>query len=209
MEEHGRKRIGIMGGTFDPIHIVHLMLGERAYEQFHLDQVLFMPSGNPPHKILRRDGATDRQRLEMTALAIGDNPHFAMDSEEMLRGGFTYTNETLRELKRLHPDTDYFFIIGADSLMAFDTWKNPDIICQNCTLLTAVREGMDCTRMEEKRAALKKAYGASIFFLDSPNIDVSSTLLRKWYREKRSLRYYVPDPVLAYMREHHVYDADI
>lgn len=209
MSEQRRKRVGIMGGTFDPIHIAHLILGECAYEQFKLDTVLFMPSGNPPHKTERRDGASDKERLEMTALAVKDNPHFEVDSEEMLRLGLTYTNDTILNLKRQHPDTDYYFIIGGDSLMAFDTWKNPEIICQNCTLLAAVRDDLERSVMEEKIASLKKAYGARIYLLYSPNIDISSSQLREWYREKRSLRYYIPDSVLEYMEQHHVYDKDI
>lgn len=209
MSEQGRKRVGIMGGTFDPIHIAHLILGECAYEQFGLDTVLFMPSGNPPHKTHRTDGASDRDRLAMTALAVKDNPHFAVDSEEMFRRGFTYTNDTIQNLKHQHPETDYYFIIGGDSLMAFDTWKNPEIICQNCTLLAAVRDDLDHSVMEEKIARLQKAYGAKIHLLYSPHIDISSSQLRAWYRENRSLRYYVPDSVLEYIEQHHVYNKDI
>lgn len=209
MSGQGRKRVGIMGGTFDPIHIAHLILGECAYEQFQLDTVLFMPSGNPPHKMGRRDGASDKERLEMTALAVKDNPHFKLDSEEMRRRGLTYTNDTILNLKRQNPDTDYYFIIGGDSLMAFDTWKNPEIICENCTLLAAVRDDLDTAVMEKKIAGLKEAYGARIHLLYTPNMDISSSRLREWRREKRSLRYYVPDSVLAYIEEHHVYDKDI
>lgn len=209
MSEQGRKRIGIMGGTFDPIHIAHLILAECAYEQFQLDLVLFMPAGNPPHKVERRDGATDKERLEMTELAIRDNPHFGLDAEEMRRHGLTYTNDTIQNLKRQHPDTDYYFIIGGDSLMAFDTWKNPEIICRNCTLLAAVRDDLEVSVMEEKMARLRESYGARIHLLYSPGIDISSSQLREWHREKRSLRYYVPDPVLKYIEQHHVYDKEI
>ena len=119
-----RKRVGIMGGTFDPIHIGHLILGETAYEQFDLDQVLFMPAGNPPHKRRRLHRATDEQRSEMVRRAIASNPHFSLSLEEMNEDGFTYTYRTLERLKAEHPDTDYFFILGADSLFDFDKWKN-------------------------------------------------------------------------------------
>lgn len=205
MPEAHVKKVGIMGGTFDPIHIGHLILGECAYEQFHLDTVLFMPSGNPPHKANRPDGATARQRLEMTALAIQDNPNFSLYSGEMVRSGFTYTNDTVRMLKEQHPDTEYYFIIGGDSLMSFDTWKNPEIICRNCILLAAVRDHLAASQMEEKMTELRKRYGARIHMLYSTELDIASSQLRKWYREGRSLRYYVPDAVLEYMAENGVY----
>ena len=120
-----RKRVGIMGGTFDPIHIGHLILGETAYEQFDLDQVLFMPAGNPPHKRNRLHRATDEQRSEMVRRAIASNPHFSLSLEEMNEDGFTYTYRTLERLRAEHPDTDYFFILGADSLFDFDKWREP------------------------------------------------------------------------------------
>ena len=120
-----RKRIGIMGGTFDPIHMGHLILGEKAYEQFQLDKVLFMPSGNPPHKKNRQGRATDEQRVEMVRRAISDNPHFELSLAEMHENGYTYTYHTLETLKTENPDTDYYFIIGADSLYNFDTWREP------------------------------------------------------------------------------------
>ena len=205
MTKDCRKRVGIMGGTFDPIHMGHLILAECAYEQFNLDTVLFLPAGNPPHKRERQDGATDRQRLDMVSLAIGDNPHFSLDPEEMGRSGYTYTYETLKRMKKSHPDTDYYFIIGADSLMAFDTWKNPGIISKNCILLAAVRDNMDVASMEEKIAELKNAYGAEIFLLRTPNLDISSSDLRSRCRKKQSLRYYVPEQVRDYIEKNEVY----
>lgn len=194
-----------MGGTFDPIHIGHLILAECAYEQFRLDTVLFLPSGNPPHKTDRTDGATDAERLEMVALAIRDNPHFSLDSEEMQRGGYSYTSDTLVSLRKRHPDTDYFFIIGADSLLSFDTWHEPEIICRNCALLAAARDRLPVSAMEEKIGELKKLYGAEIHLLYTPNIDISSTDLRFRRQEGRSLRYYVPDAVLQYIEQKEIY----
>lgn len=202
-----KKRIGLMGGTFDPIHIGHLMLAECAYEQFALDKIMFLPSGNPPHKLNRTDGATDRQRMEMVCLAIEDNPHFELDPEEMQRAGLTYTNETLRSLKERHPDTDYYFIIGADSLLAFDTWKNPHIICQNCILLVAVRDQLTMDTMEQKMQELRERYGAEIHLLHTPDIAIASSSLRAWHRQNRSIRYYVPDRVLEYIKINGIYEG--
>ena len=109
-------KIGIMGGTFDPIHMGHLILGEIAYEQFSLDKVLFMPAGNPPHKQKRLGRASEKQRIEMVKLAIADNPHFELSLEEMNLEGYSYTYRTLERLNFKNPDTKYYFIIGADSL---------------------------------------------------------------------------------------------
>ena len=138
--QNNRKKIGIMGGTFDPIHMGHLILGEQSYEQFQLDKVLFMPSGNPPHKRDRAGRASDNQRVDMVRLAIEDNPHFELSLAEMHETGYTYTYRTLEELKEYNPDTDYYFIIGADSLFAFDEWMEPERICRACTLVVAVRD---------------------------------------------------------------------
>ena len=203
--QEGRRRVGIMGGTFDPIHIGHLMLAERAYEQFELDTVLFLPAGNPPHKHGRTGGAEDEDRVAMVALAIRDNPHFSLDAEEMRRSGDTYTFETLLALREAHPDTDYYFIIGADSLFALGTWKNPQIVCRNCTLLAAVRDHASRERMEREIERLRRRYGADIRLLDTPDMEISSTELRDRARRGQSLRYYVPDAVRDYITKFDVY----
>lgn len=126
-----KKRIGIMGGTFDPIHIGHLILAEKAYEELDLDEVWFMPSGNPPHKQNRTGRASDKQRVEMVRRAIADNPHFRLSTEEMHPDGYTYTYEiigtpAMRNIRIIF----YYFIIGADSLYDFDMWRRPDRICK-------------------------------------------------------------------------------
>lgn len=200
-----RKRIGIMGGTFDPIHMGHLILGEKAYEQFSLDQVLFMPAGNPPHKKNRAGRANDEQRVEMVRRAIDGNPHFALSLIEMNEAGYTYTYRTLENLKREHPDTDYYFIIGADSLVSFDTWREPERICQACTLVVAVRDHMSVETLHREVERLTSKYGGHFLLLDTMNIDVSSQLLRQWCREHKSLKYYVPDLVISYIEENHIY----
>lgn len=200
-----RKRIGIMGGTFDPIHMGHLILGEKAYEQFSLDQVLFMPAGNPPHKRNRAGRASDEQRVEMVRRAINGNPHFALSLIEMNEEGYTYTYRTLENLKKEHPDTDYYFIIGADSLFSFETWMEPGRICQTCTLVVAVRNHMPTTKLCMEVERLTNKYQGCFLLLDMMNIDVSSQLLRQWCREDKSLRYYVPDSVISYIEENHIY----
>ncbi len=195
------KKKGIMGGTFDPIHIGHLILGENACLQLGLDSILFMPSGNPPHKPHRPGRATTMQRVEMVRLAIEDNPHFELSLAETHDQGYTYTEETLRRLTAENPDTDYYFIMGADSLFQFEHWKGPEEICRLATLVVAVRNHVSEEKLDAQILHLKEILGARIEKLDTPNIDISSETLRSWIASGHSLRYYVPNPVISYIEE--------
>lgn len=200
-----RKKIGIMGGTFDPIHIGHLILGEKAYEQLGLDKVWFMPSGNPPHKKNRAGRASDVQRVEMVRRAISGNPHFELSLIEMHENGYTYTYHTLEMLKEKNRDTDYYFIIGADSLYNLESWMEPGRICQACTLVVAVRDHTPVQELSKEILRLSEKFGGSILKLDTKNMDISSEMLRHWIREGNSIRYYVPDHVISYIEEQHIY----
>ena len=200
-----RKKIGIMGGTFDPIHVGHLILGEKAHEQLGLDKVWFMPSGNPPHKRNREGRASDEQRVEMVKRAISGNPHFELSLIEMNENGYTYTYRTLETLKQQNPDTDYYFIIGADSLYNFATWKERARTCGACTIVAASRNHIPAHSLDQQMTYLSQQYKGCFIRLDTMNIDVSSQDLRRWLKEGRSLRYYVPDDVIAYIRNNHIY----
>lgn len=195
-----------MGGTFDPIHIGHLILGESAYEQFALDRVLFMPSGNPPHKT-HRSGAGNDDRVEMVRRAIAGNDHFELSLTEMHDSGYTYTRQTLEKLTAEHPDTDYYFIMGADSLFSFDSWKDPEKITQMCVIVAAVRDRIDSSDLDREILRLREKYSADIRKLESPNLDIASSTIRAWAGEGKSIRYYVTDPVYSYIREHQIYRA--
>ena len=198
------RKVGIMGGTFDPIHIGHLILGENAYLQFGLDKVVFMPSGNPPHK-KDRDGGTDLQRMDMVKLAIASNTHFEISDIEMNEDGYTYTYRTLERLVKEHPDTEYYFIIGADSLFYFDSWKNPQRIADACTLVVATRNHTSDEKLDEKIEFVRKLFNAKIEKLDTENIDCSSSQIRSWIKEGHTVKYYVPDTVINYIHTYHVY----
>lgn len=198
------RKVGIMGGTFDPIHIGHLILGENAYLQFGLDKVVFMPSGNPPHK-KDRDGGTDLQRMDMVKLAIASNTHFEISDIEMNEDGYTYTYRTLERLVKDHPDTEYYFIIGADSLFYFDSWKNPQRIADACTLVVATRNHTSDEKLDEKIEFVRKLFNAKIEKLDTENIDCSSSQIRSWIKEGHTVKYYVPDTVINYIHTYHVY----
>ena len=141
----------------------------------------------------------------MVRLAIQGNDHFQLSLEEMHEEGYTYTKETLTRLTGEHPDTDYFFIMGADSLFEFDTWKCPDEIARLCTLIVAVRDGLSSSELDPRIDELKLRYQADIRKLTSPNLDISSHTIRRWISEGSSIRYYVPDQVRRYIMENGVY----
>lgn len=200
-----RKKVGIMGGTFDPIHVGHLILGERAFDQFGLEEVLFMPSGNPPHKKNRNGRGTLKQRIEMVRLAIRNNPHFELSLAEAYEDGYTYTKETLEKLTMEHPDTDYYFIMGADSLFSFEEWREPKEIAKLAIIVAAVRNHVNTEAMELQIQHLRSVMNADIRILDTPNMDISSQMLREWIRAEKSTRYYLPDNVRSYIRDCHLY----
>lgn len=200
----GKKKIGIMGGTFNPIHIGHLILAQTALEQFQLDKVLFMPSKNPPHK-RNEHILDDKVRATMVQLAIEDNPCFELSTFEMQREGTTYTADTLEQLTKLYPDEEYYFIVGADSLFYLDKWKDPETILKLCTLVAAVRDQRTKKEMEDQITYLSNQYDSTIELLDSPNIDISSTMIRERAKAELSVEYYVPTRVAEYMAKNNLY----
>ncbi len=204
--ESTRRKIGIMGGTFDPIHVGHLILGEKAYEEFELDEVWFIPSGNPPHKREREGRASDLQRLEMVRRAVEGNPHFACSDMEMKEEGYSYTYLTLQRLAAKYPDTDFYFIIGADSLFDFDDWREPQIICDHCILVCATRDHASEEALTERIQEVSRKYHGRVLRLHTMNIDISSSLMREWIKSGKSIRYYTPDAVMNYISENHIYE---
>ena len=200
-----KRKVGIMGGTFDPIHVGHLILGESAYCQFGLDKVLFMPSGNPPHKRNREGRASLEERIEMVRLAIADNPHFELSLAEAHEEGYTYTRVTLERLKKEYPDVEFYFIMGADSLFNFKDWKDPQRISQLATLVAATRYHISDEEIENAVAQVRQMFHAKVEKLSTPNMDISSKMIRNWISQKKPVRYYVPENVIRYIEGHQLY----
>ncbi len=198
------KRIGIMGGTFNPIHQGHLLLAEQAREYCELDEVLFIPSGNSYMKDSSEilDGEI---RIFMTAAAIEDNPSFTLSTMEMEREGATYTCDTIRDLREKEPFAQYYFIMGADSLFSMESWKDPGEIFKNCILVAAARDSRDTFSLTEKATELQAKYQARIIILPERKIDISSSEVRSRIREGKSVRYMIPDKVLDYISSNHLY----
>lgn len=202
--EMRKKKTGIMGGTFNPIHIGHLLLAENAKDTFGLDEILFIPSGLPYMKN-GMEIADKRMRLEMARLAIADNPSFKLSALEVEREGNSYTYETLEALHAAEPGTEFYFIVGADSLFAMETWKRPEIIFQGCTVLAAVRDEKDNSELNGQIAYFKEKYGAKIGVVAMKEISISSTDIRNRIQRGKSIRYMVPDKVIAYIEEKRLY----
>lgn len=196
------KRIGIMGGTFDPIHLGHMLIAENAFETFNLDEVLFIPSGN---SYMKKDVSPSSLRVKMTGISIEDNPHFAMSTIEADRDGNSYTYETLQLLKEKYPDNEYYFIVGADSFVYMDQWKNPDIIFSLANILVASRIGNTIDELKEKALVYKEKYNAKIDFLSIKNVDISSTEIRNLIKEDRSIRYLVHVKLVEYIKKNNIY----
>ena len=199
------RKIGIMGGTFNPIHTAHLILANCSYEQCNLDQVLFMPSKNPPHK-LNDHIISEEHRVRMVQLAIEKNPHFALSTIEIDREGVTYTAETLSGLRREYPENEYYFIMGADSLFQIEQWRSPERIMQLSHIIAAGRDHIPKPEMKEQIRYLTEKYNGSIQFLQVPNMDISSKSLRQYRSDGKSIRYYVPDSVEQYILNNRLYE---
>ncbi len=198
------SKIGIMGGTFNPIHIAHLMIAEIAYYELELDEVWFMPSKNPPHK-QNEQILDDKHRVHMVELAIESNPHFKFSSVELEREGLTYTVDTLEDLTIKYPDNDYYFIIGGDSLFKFDKWKEPEKILKLTKIVAFGRDHVPDNQLMNRIDQLKKMYQGEIIYLKSPNMDISSSLIRDLNKEKKSIRYFVPKEVEDYIKKEKLY----
>ena len=198
-------KIGIMGGTFDPIHIGHLLLGEFAYENFHLDEIWFLLNGNPPHKTTDESGVSLDDRIEMVKLATDDVPYFRMNLYEASSKKHSYTYSTMRALREMYPEHEFFFILGADSLFSIEQWKNFREIFPSCTILAAMRDDKDTESMQAQIRYLNGKYGADIRLLQAPLVEISSTTIRRRAENGLSIRYMVPDVVSEYIQSNALY----
>jgi nicotinate-nucleotide adenylyltransferase len=199
-------RIGVFGGSFDPIHLAHLILAEQCREQARLDQVLFVPAARPPHK-LRQDLTPFAQRVEMLSLAISGQPTFRIDELEKDRPGPSYTVETLDHIQKRYPGAELFLLIGGDTLRDLQMWYEPAGIVARATLLVAARPGTSLLSIEELRQKVGLPADAPLRMevVQVPLVDIASSDLRQRVREGRSIRYMVPRAVEAYLQDKQLY----
>lgn len=192
------KRVGILGGAFDPIHLGHLLAAEAAREQYRLEEVWFMPSHIPPHK--HQAGVSGEQRLEMVKEATRNHEAFKPLDIELRRGGVSYTVDTIREIKKLHPDFEFYFIIGADMVNYLPKWEGIEELTEMLNFIGLQRPGSFL-----ELDALPSFIQESVSLAEMPLVDISSSLIRSRLSAGKSVRYMVPEQVYEYMARSGLY----
>ena len=197
------RRIGIMGGTFDPIHVGHLITAEMVRSSAHLDEILFIPSARPPHKDGAR-AASAADRLTMTHYAVQENPHFSVSDIELRRDGPSYTVDTIAQLHAEFENAELFFITGADAMNDLYLWHEPKLLLRSCRFIVATRQGvpLDEVLIAEKFTAEERGH---IEVLPTPHLEISSTVIRARIRAGLSIRHLVPRAVEEYIEKRGLY----
>ncbi len=197
-------KVGILGGTFDPVHIGHLIIGEEARHKLDLAEVLFVPAGQPWLKANRRV-APAADRLEMLRRALQSNPHFRVSTVDMDRPGLTYSVDTVAGLqKELGAETELYFIMGLDALAELPTWREPARLAEMCQIVGVTRPGRPNFDLSSLEPAIPHA-SAHIMLLEVPQIGISSTDIRERVTRGLPIRYQVPETVEEYIKEHRLY----
>ncbi|MEN8077489.1 nicotinate-nucleotide adenylyltransferase [Clostridioides difficile] len=201
------KRYGMMGGTFNPIHLAHLYIAYEAKETLNLDKVIFMVAGNPPHK--KESPVIDsKYRYNMVQKAIEGYDDFEISDYEITKNGYSYTYETLEYIKSQEEDIEVFFIAGADSLMDIEKWRNTDLVLSNCTFVAFNRGEYTKEILEDQKIKLKNKYNANIVLLDVANIDISSSMIRKRILDDKRVDFFLSKEVIEYIKENNLYRGD-
>lgn len=197
-------RIGIFGGTFDPVHMAHLLLAEQCREQCALGQIWFVPAGNPPHK-KGNTISSGKQRREMLDFAIAGHSSFIVKDLELDREGPSFTVDTLRQLKEAQPDDEFFLIVGADSVRDLHTWRDPEAILEMATLIGVNRPDISLPDLTELAQKFGETAISKILWVTIPGTDISSTDIRQRIQENRSVRYMTPRAVEVYIHNNRLY----
>ncbi len=193
-----------MGGTFSPIHYGHLLLAENAKAELNLDEIWFMPAADPPHKADLQVIPYEHRRA-MTALAIRNHTGFVISDFETERREKSYSAETLRLLHERYPDIEFYFIMGADSIFQIETWYHPELVMQRCVIVAAARDGMGEEALLRQKEYLNQKYQADIRLINLPEVNISSSDIRKRVKDHRTIRYMTPDCVIDYIESKQLY----
>lgn len=199
------ERIGVFGGSFDPVHLGHLTVAQDAVEQLELDRLIFVPAAIPPHK-QDKTLASGRQRLEMLQLATESNLRFEVSDMELQRGGVSYTIDTIRQIQFEHPGAELFFIVGLDSLTILHSWKNIEELLGRCTVVPFARGGEDPAKIAEQ-IQLSNVWKTRLMerMIQIHEVEISASEIRMRPAEGLSIRYLVPPEVEMYIAEHGLY----
>jgi len=200
------ERIGIFGGTFDPIHIGHLIIAEQVLVEMRLDHVIFVPGGIPPHKEASSVRASAVDRLAMVEAAVADNERFSVDRVEVDAGRAMHTVETVPMLKETSPGDEWFFITGADEVSNLLTWREPDRLLEEVVMVAATRPGFDLAKLDHLESNLQNF--DRIFPVECSRVDISATGIRRRLLQGKSVRYLVPEVVREIIVERGLYVRD-
>ena len=203
------RKIGVFGGSFNPVHNGHIHAAQFALESLGLSEILFLPSNIPPHKRADDEGIKTEDRLQMLAAALSDKKDFSVCDIEIKRGGTSYTIDTLQELIKRYPNDRLYFIIGSDMLLYFETWKDSEEIFKLCTLVAMTRLHQDKNAVLKHRDYLMQKYAAKIIVIDNEVEEISSTQVREQVRRGEKISELVPEMVEQYIKENEVYQNKI
>lgn len=196
------KKYGIMGGTFNPIHLGHLMISEYIRVDFNLDEIIFVPTGNPPHK---NNIVDSNSRYEMTSLAILDNKFFTVSDVEVIKSEISYSIDTVLSLKKDHSGS-FYFIIGSDTLFQLKTWKKlKELSCEVEFICSLRPDYADDKTLDIELEFLKKNFGTVVHIAKTPQYEISSTDLRDRILSEKSVKYLIPDRVKEYIDKNNLY----
>lgn len=201
----GNLKIGLMGGTFDPIHVGHLVTAEEARQQFDLDYVIFVPAGVPPHKDSETISLPEHRYL-MTSLAVMSNPAFFVSRIEIEQQEPTYTIDTVKHFGSWkNPEPEVFFITGADAILEIFTWKDYEELLRLCTFIAVSRPGYSLDRFHETLDRTLPEMRQKVHLLEIPALAVSSTFIRERVALGKTIKYLTPEPVEQYIKKHDLY----
>lgn len=198
------KKYGILGGSFNPVHLGHLILAEQVKNNFNLDKIIFIPTTDNPLKNKLCD-ISKYDRFCMTSLAVEDNECFEVSDIEIKNTGYSYTVDTIEKLQSVDTSVKYYFICGADIIFHLERWKEFQKLFEYVTFIAAYRTGYDTVKLQEEVLRLKEKYNADIIIFKTPLIDISSTQIRKRLKENKSVKYLMPEKVYSYIMQKGLY----
>ena len=197
------KKIGIMGGTFDPVHMGHLVVANEVLNIYSLDEIIFIPAGNPPHK--RGTIASSRDRYLMTEMATLSNGKFKVSDIEVKKEEKSYTLKTIQELKKIYPDAEFYFITGTDAVIELPSWHQPEELLKMCRFVAVSRPGISMGEVREKISEINNMYNSNIELFQAPMLQISSTDIRQRFKMGKSAKYLLPESVEQYIIKNNLY----
>ena len=199
-------KVGIFGGTFDPVHLGHMVIAEQVMGELGLARVVFVPGGIPPHKEASSVRANAEDRFDMVEAAVAGNERFVVDRVEVEAGRPMHSVETVRILKERSPEDEWYFISGADEVSNLLAWKDPDLLLEEVVMVAATRPGYDLSKLQHLEAGLRNF--DRIFPVECTRVDISATGIRRRMLQGKSIRYLVPEGVYTIIEQRRLYEGD-